>query len=111
MKLGKISLSETKNCKIHKVEIVGCRKERNSASECKLRRNSENASVSIQFTPDFEGDNITMLAYTTVPIEAPWPGMDDNACNFMTCPVEKNVSTTYLFGVKLSSELPRVKFS
>lgn len=89
--------------------MVGCRQERNAASECKLRR-SENASISVEFTPDFDGDDLTMLAYTTVPIEAQWPGMDGNACNYMPCPVQSGVSTTYNFAVKLTPQYPRVCF-
>lgn len=89
------------------MEVVGCRKERTAAAECKLRRN-ENASIAVEFTPDFEGSDVTMLAYTTVPLEAQWPGMDGNACNYMTCPVQKDVLTRYTYGVKLTPEYPRV---
>ena len=100
-------LSASKNCKINKVEVMGCRKERNAATECKLRRN-ENASISIELMPDFDGTNITMLAYTTAPIEAQWPGMDSDACKFMSCPVQKDVLTTYIYAMKLTPEYPRV---
>lgn len=86
---------------------MGCRKERNAATECKLRR-SENASISINLTPDFDGDNITILAYTTVPIEAQWPGMDSDACKFMSCPVQKDVPTTYNYAMQLTPDYPRV---
>lgn len=86
---------------------MGCRKERNAASECKLRR-SENASLAINFTPDFDGDDVTLLAYTTVPVEAPWPGMDKDACKYMSCPLQKNVPVDYNYAVKLTPQYPRV---
>lgn len=90
--------------------VEGCRKDRNS-NACKVKRNV-NAAINVEFTPDFDGDDITMMAYAVMPgIEKSFPDMDSNACNFMTCPVAKNNKQTYTFGLKLAPSYPLVSSS
>lgn len=97
-------------CTIDSVTIGGGRKDRNSKAS-KLKRNV-NASINVEFTPDFDGNDITMMAYALMPlVEKPFPDMDPNACNHTTCPVVKGVKQTYSFGLKLSTTYPIVSFS
>lgn len=94
-------------CTIDAVSIEGCRKDRN-ANACKLKRNVK-AAINIDFTPDFDGDDITMMAYALMPgIEKAFPDMDENACNFTTCPVANGVKQTYSYGLKLAPSYPLV---
>jgi len=92
-------------CTIDSVTVEGCRKDRNSKA-CKVKRNVR-AAINIEFTPDFEGENITMMAYALFPgMEKSFPDMDPNACNYTACPVVKGNKQTYTLGMKLSSGYP-----
>lgn len=94
-------------CTIDSVTVEGCRKDRNSKA-CKLKRNVS-AAINVEFTPDFDGDDITMMAYALMPgIEKSFPDMDENACNHMTCPVVEGTRQTYTFGMKLAPTYPLV---
>jgi hypothetical protein len=94
-------------CSIDSVTIDGCRKDRNTGP-CKLKRNV-NAAINIDFTPDFDGDDITLMAYAMIgSIEKSFPDMDPNACNHMTCPVTNGTKQSYSFGLKLAPSYPLV---
>lgn len=94
-------------CTIDSVTVEGCRIDRNSKA-CKVKRNVK-AAINIAFTPDFDGNDITMMAYAMFPaIEKSFPDMDANACGFMTCPVVKGTQETYSYGLKLASSYPLV---
>lgn len=94
-------------CTIDSVTVGGCRKDRNSKA-CKLKRNV-NAAINIEFTPDFDGEDITMMAYALMPgIEKSFPDMDPNACNYTTCPVAKGQKQSYTYGLKLAPTYPLV---
>lgn len=94
-------------CTIDSVTIDGCRKDRN-IGPCKLKRNV-NAAINIDFTPDFDGDDITLMAYALVSgIEKSFPDMDENACNHMPCPVTTGIKQSYSFGLKLAPSYPLV---
>ncbi|KAG5671000.1 hypothetical protein PVAND_001225 [Polypedilum vanderplanki] len=100
-------------CTINQVTIDGCKKERDSQNNCKLRR-LHNASIVFDFTPDFdtaEGDDVFLGMYTTRPAETIWPGMDTNACNHMTCPVVKNQLNHYTYFVNIPQSYPRGLFT
>lgn len=51
-----------------------------------------------------------MMAYAMLPggIEKAFPDMNENACDFMTCPVVEGTQQTYSFGLKLASSYPLV---
>lgn len=90
--------------------VEGCRKDRNSKA-CKVKRNV-NAAININFVPDFDGEDITMMAYAVMPmIEKAFPDMDPNACNYTTCPVENGVAQTYSFGLKMAPTYPLVSIT
>lgn len=94
-------------CTIDSVLVDGCRKDRNSKA-CKVKRNVL-AAINIDFTPDFDGDDITMMAYALLPgASKSFDAMDPNACNFTTCPVVKGTRQTYSFGLKLAPHYPLV---
>lgn len=94
-------------CSIDSVTIDGCRKDRNA---CRLKRNV-NAAINIDFTPDFEGNDVTLMAYALLGgVEKSFPDMDENACNHMTCPVSNGVKQSYSFGLKLAPSYPLVSF-
>lgn len=60
---------------------------------------------------EFSADELTATAYWKSSLrDLPLAGMDTNACNFMTCPVEKNVKTTYNFNLEISKKFPTVNF-
>lgn len=95
-------------CTVDSVTIEGCRKDRNSKA-CKLKRNVK-AAINVEFTPDFDGDDISMMAYALMPgIEKAFPEMDGNACNFMKCPVTHGVQQNYTYGLKLAPTYPLVR--
>lgn len=79
----------------------------NAKKECALKRGGS-GSISIDFTPDFESKSPEFVMSLMVPVETAWPGMDKNACNFMTCPVVKGVQNFYNFSVELNEKFPVV---
>jgi ML domain len=94
-------------CKIDSVTVEGCRKDRNS-NACRVKRNVK-AAINIEFTPAFEGEDLTLMAYALLPgIEKSFPDMDPDACKFMTCPVVNGTQQTYSFGLKLAPAYPLV---
>lgn len=95
-------------CTIDSVTIDGCRKDRNTGP-CKLKRNV-NAAINIDFTPDFDGDDVTLMAYAIIGgIEKSFPDMDANACNHMSCPVKNGNRQSYTYGLKLAPTYPLVR--
>jgi hypothetical protein len=68
--------------------------------------------MEVDFKPDFEGSDVTLLAYALLPggTDAPFPGMDDNACHWMNCPVVKDTTQTYTFNLTMSKDYPSVSF-
>lgn len=67
--------------------------------------------MSVDFIPDFEGDEVTMLAYALLPgADAEFQGMDDNACHWMKCPVVKNEKQTYTFVLSMRKSYPLGSF-
>lgn len=68
--------------------------------------------MNVNFTPDFEGDDVTMLAYALLPLsDKEFDGMDDNACNWMKCPVVANTQQLYTFNLTMSRTYPRGMFN
>lgn len=66
----------------------------------------------MDFTPEFEGEDITLLAYALLPgADAEFVGMNDNACDWMSCPVVKNVKQTYTFQLMIKTSYPKGLFS
>jgi hypothetical protein len=80
---------------------------------CTLKRGQE-ASFTIDFTPNFDGDgnDVTMLAYAIIAQkETAWPGMNPNACEFLEkgCPLENGVRASYnLSNLKVDTNAPYV---
>jgi ML domain len=68
--------------------------------------------MDMEFTPDFEGSDLTLLAYALLPgVDAEFQGMDDNACHWMKCPVEKGVKQTYTFNLFMQPTYPKGLFN
>jgi len=68
--------------------------------------------MDVKFTPNFEGDNITMLAYALIDNNViPFEGMNSNACDFMKCPVENGKQQSYVFNVNIALSKPRGIFT
>lgn len=97
-------------CTIDEVKVETCAIDRNTKA-CKLRR-ALNYTMTVAFTPDFEGDDITMMAYALLPgVDAAFDGMNDNACDWMTCPVVKNTQQTYTFVLSMKKSYPLGMFN
>lgn len=68
--------------------------------------------MDVKFTPEFEGSDITMIAYANMGGKLyPFDAMNSNACDFMKCPVEKNVQQSYVFNVEIGLSKPRGIFN
>lgn len=68
--------------------------------------------MNVNFTPDFDGSDIEVLAFTNIANrDAEFEGMDKNACNFMSCPVSNGVKQNYTFNVEVDRLKPRGTFS
>lgn len=68
--------------------------------------------MDMDFTPDFEGSDLTLLAYALLPgVDAEFQGMDENACHWMTCPVVKGVKQTYTFNLSMGRTYPTGNFN
>lgn len=92
-------------CSINKVSIEGCKGPTNK--ECKLKR-TNNASIVIDYTPDFDADDVKLTIYSLSFGEKQWPGMNTNACEFTKCPIENGVANKYTYGVQLNPTYPVV---
>jgi hypothetical protein len=78
---------------------------------CKLKRGT-NYTMTVDFIPDFEGDDITLLAYALLPLkDVGFDGMDENACHWMNCPVVKGIKQTYTFRLSMSKSYPSGMFN
>lgn len=65
----------------------------------------------MDFTPEFEGDAFKVTAYALFPTsDAAFPGMDTDACHWMTCPVVKGVKQTYTFRLSMGHLNPKGAF-
>jgi len=101
-------LDEDLKCKINQVTLEGCRKD---GRICKIRRNTE-GKLDVDFVPDFEGNDLTMMAYAMLAnSEVGFHDMDPDACKFMTCPVVKDTPLQYSFGMRTASSYPLVSES
>lgn len=97
-------------CTIDEVKVDSCLVDRTTKA-CRLKRGS-NYTMMVNFTPDFEGDDVTMLAYALLPgVDAEFQGMDDNACHWMNCPVVKDIPQAYTFNLSMQKSYPRGSFS
>lgn len=68
--------------------------------------------MNVNFTPDFDGNDIEMLAFTNIAnYDAKFEGMDKNACNFMQCPVTSGVNQNYTFNVLVDRTKPSGSFT
>lgn len=66
----------------------------------------------MDFTPEFEGDDITMLAYAQLPgTDKKFEGMDANACRWMQCPVVKSTKQTYAYSLSMNKNYPKGLFN
>lgn len=94
---------------MHEVTVDQCAVDDNDA--CKLKRGTK-YFMNMNFTPDFEGDEIEVKAFTNIAgIDAEFEGMDSNACNYMTCPIEKGKTINYAFNVLVEKTKPRGTFT
>lgn len=106
---GAFDFSDLK-CTIDDVSVGTCAIDKNTKA-CKLKRGL-NYTMNVDFTPDFEGDDVTMLAYALLPgADAEFQGMDDNACHWMQCPVVKNAKQTYIFNLSMKRSYPLGSFN
>lgn len=69
--------------------------------------------MNVDFKPDFEGNDVTLLAYALLPggSNVPFPGMNENACDWMQCPVIKDKVQTYTFNLTMSKDYPAGLFN
>lgn len=96
-------------CTIDEVK-ADCAIDRNTKA-CRLKRGL-NYTMDVDFTPDFEGSDVTMLAYALLPLaDAEFEGMDDNACNWMKCPVAANTQQRYTFVLSMQKSYPKGTFN
>lgn len=97
-------------CTVDEVKVDLCAIDR-LTNACRLKRGS-NYTMTVDFTPDFDGDDVTMLAYALLPgADAEFQGMDENACHWMKCPVVKGTQQTYTFALSMRKSYPRGMFN
>jgi Niemann-Pick C2 protein len=94
------------------VQVDSCDIDTRGPKACILKRGSF-YTMNVDFNPDFEGDDVTMMAYALLPggTDASFPGMNDNACDWMQCPVVKNKVQTYTFNLTMSRGYPIGSFN
>lgn len=98
------------DCKVEEVTVDTCALDR-STKACILKRGL-NYTLNIDFVPEFDGDDITLLAYALLPgADAEFQGMDENACHWMTCPLVKGVKQTYTFNLSMRRSYPAGMFN
>jgi hypothetical protein len=63
--------------------------------------------MTVDFTPDFDGSDIEMLAYALIGNnEYAFEAMNKDACAFMDCPVSNGVNKNYTFNVLIDQLKP-----
>lgn len=93
------------DCKVEEVTVNTCALD-SSSKACILKRGL-NYTMNMEFVPDFDGSDITLLAYALLPgADAEFQGMDENACNWMTCPLVKGARQTYTFNLSMRKSYP-----
>jgi len=61
---------------------------------------------------EYPAEKLTSRAYwANALIDMPLLGMDTNACNYTTCPVEANKPYTYTFGLNIADFFPIVSIT
>lgn len=77
---------------------------------CNLKR-GDTYFMNMNFTPDFDGSDIEMLAWTKIAsVDTRFEGMEKDACKFMTCPITSGIKQDYLFNLKIKNTFPRGSF-
>ncbi|KAL7025384.1 hypothetical protein ACKWTF_013457 [Chironomus riparius] len=95
-------------CTISEVSVDECELDND---KCELIR-GEDYHMDVKFTPNFEGSNITLLAYALIGSDAlPFEGMNPNACDFMKCPVQSGKPQSYIFNVNIGVLKPKGIFT
>lgn len=87
------------DCEVSEVRVNSAIDENTGAA---LIKRSKNYTLEMDFTPEFDGEDITMLAYALLPgKDAKFEGMDSNACNWMKCPVVNGTQQTYSYSLAM----------
>ncbi|CAL1680752.1 unnamed protein product [Lasius platythorax] len=95
----------TSVCTIHEVRVIPCR-EAEERKPCSLKK-GRNASISFDFTAEFNGDLIYSRAYWASEIvDLPFLGMPLDACLSTVCPVMPNQKQTYSVMLPISKKFP-----
>lgn len=94
------------NCVIHEVRISPCTKDPKTKA-CILRKGSEYI-LEMDFTPDFDGSNVNVMAHAIDYADAPFADMNGDACimNYLKCPITKGERTTYTYNLTLGKMYP-----
>jgi hypothetical protein len=80
-------------------------------SYCELIRRND-YHMNVKFTPQFEGSNLTMLAYAMINGKAvAFAGMNGQACDYMKCPIASGTQQSYIFNVNVDANKPYGKFN
>lgn len=93
-------------CTIDEVRIDPCPMDENTKA-CVIKRGTE-ASMAIDFTPDFDGSDVQLMAYGIIMGEPiAFKDMNPNACLYTSCPVASGSKQTYNYSLKLSTAYPK----
>lgn len=97
-------------CQVHQLKI-NC-KRLDKGTDCVLKRGS-NYSLEAEFTPDFDAeDELTFTAAALIVNSyVDFPGMDINACHWMTCPIVKDQRQVYNFRLSMDKNYPKGSFA
>ncbi|CAO1425378.1 unnamed protein product [Diamesa tonsa] len=97
---------ENSKCKINEVRIDPCPMD-DKTKACVVKRGTD-ASMAIDFTPDFDGSDVQFLAYGIIMGETiAFKDMNPNACMYTSCPVASGTRQTYNYSLKLSRAYPK----
>ncbi|KAJ9589646.1 hypothetical protein L9F63_017135 [Diploptera punctata] len=92
-------------CTIQEVRISPCA-EAAENKPCKIKKGNS-ASIGFDFTASQNSDVLTGRAYwANVVGDLPFAGMNTNACNYTTCPVQANQRQTYLYQLQIQKKFP-----
>lgn len=90
-------------CTIREVRIDPCLKQ-----PCKVKRGKD-VSIAFEFTPAFEATKLENDVFWASPEgDLPWEGLKKDACEFVTCPLKKDVEASYSYQVTIDKMAPPV---
>ncbi|TGZ32183.1 Ecdysteroid-regulated 16 kDa protein [Temnothorax longispinosus] len=91
-------------CTIHEVRVNPC-SEAEERKPCSIKK-GRNASISFDFTPEFNGSLSTRAYWASEIVDLPFLGMPLNACTSTVCPSSPGQRQTYSVILPISKKFP-----